>query len=71
MNWKLQRQIERALDQAERRRDERKKQLLAEILNLVPNPDKALEALADSTIENLEALLRKLREVRRATPVAK
>ena len=38
---KLQRDIERALRKAERERNERKKQLLAEILGMVPNQDKA------------------------------
>ena len=41
MDWKLQRDIERALRKAERERNERKKQLLAEILGMVPNQDKA------------------------------
>ena len=63
MDWKLQRDIERALRKAERERNERKKQLLAEILGMVPNQDKALGVLVDSTIENLEALVRKLREL--------
>ena len=65
MDWRLQWQIERALRKAEHDRTERKKQLLAEILGLVPDPDKALGVLAaDSSIENLEALARKLRELR-------
>jgi hypothetical protein len=64
MDWRLQWRIQTALRTAERERNERKIQLLAEILGMVPNPDKALGVLADSTIENLEVLARKLRKLR-------